>query len=46
VRSTSMRDMPMRNTPMRQWSMGDSRYERHAYEMAYGRGTHMRDARL
>jgi hypothetical protein len=21
-------------------------YERHAYEMAYGRGTHMRDARL
>ena len=36
-----MRDPPMRNASMRQWSMGEA-----CLEMAYERDTHIRDARL
>jgi hypothetical protein len=41
-----MKDPSMRNTPIDSglWEM--HAYERNAYEMAYGRGTHIRDARL
>jgi hypothetical protein len=44
-RCTPMRDTPMR-WPCEKHVHERRAYEKHAYEMAYGRGTHMRDARL
>jgi hypothetical protein len=44
-RCTPMRDTPMR-WPCEKHVYERRAYEKHAYEMAYGRGTHMRDARL